>query len=93
MQFLLNEESDVPLASLPDDLQEELTMLLGNMRYIDRETLNQVVTEFSDELESVGLSLLVRRSKRPQLGLAVIMFSLGFYMFSLGFKKFFTGFY
>ncbi|MGR3369786.1 MAG: FliG C-terminal domain-containing protein [Sagittula sp.] len=56
VQFLLNEESDVPLASLPDDLQEELTMLLGNMRYIDRETLNQVVTEFSDELESVGLS-------------------------------------
>lgn len=56
VQFLLNESADVPLASLPDDLQEELTLLLGNMRYIDRDTLNEVVTEFSDELEAVGLS-------------------------------------
>jgi flagellar motor switch protein FliG len=56
VQFLLNEDSDVPLASLPEDLQAELTMLLGNMRYVDRDTLNRVVTEFSDELESVGLS-------------------------------------
>lgn len=56
VQFLLNEGSDVPLSSLPDDLQEELTFLLGNMRYIDRETLNQVVNEFADELEAVGLS-------------------------------------
>ncbi|MEQ5870474.1 flagellar motor switch protein FliG [Sagittula sp. NFXS13] len=56
VQFLLNEDSDVPLAALPDELQEELTLLLGNMRYIDRETLNQVINEFADELESVGLS-------------------------------------
>jgi flagellar motor switch protein FliG len=31
-------------------------MLLGNMRYVDRETLNAVVEEFSNELESVGLA-------------------------------------
>ncbi|WGW03250.1 flagellar motor switch protein FliG [Tropicibacter oceani] len=56
VQFLLNEGADVPLASLPDEHQAELTILLGNMRYIDRETLNAVVLEFSDELERVGLS-------------------------------------
>lgn len=56
VQLLLNEEADVPLASLPEELQADLTQLLGNMRYIDRETLNTVVQEFSNELESVGLS-------------------------------------
>lgn len=56
VQFLLNEDTDVPLANLPEDYQAELTMLMGNMRYIDRETLNAVLSEFSAELESVGLS-------------------------------------
>lgn len=56
VQFLLNEDSDVPLSNLPDDYQAELTLLMGNMRYIDRETLNAVLSEFSSELESVGLS-------------------------------------
>ncbi|MBV7393714.1 FliG C-terminal domain-containing protein [Mameliella sediminis] len=56
VQFLLNEGADVPLSALPDEYQAELTMLLGNMRYVDRETLNAVVEEFSNELESVGLS-------------------------------------
>lgn len=56
VQFLLNEESDVPLDALPEEHQAELTLLLGNMRYVDRETLNSVVQEFADELEAVGLS-------------------------------------
>ncbi len=56
VQFLLNEGADVPLSSLPEDQQAELTLLLGNMRYIDRETLNAVVQEFADELDGVGLS-------------------------------------
>ncbi|MFW2542351.1 flagellar motor switch protein FliG [Primorskyibacter sp. 2E107] len=56
VQFLLNEGTDIPLASLPDEHQTELTILLGNMRYIDRETLNAVVQEFADELERIGLS-------------------------------------
>jgi flagellar motor switch protein FliG len=56
VQFLLNEGADVPLSSLPEDQQAELTLLLGNMRYVDRDTLNSVVLEFSDELERVGLS-------------------------------------
>lgn len=56
VQFLLTEGADVPLSALPEEQQEELTQLLGNMRYIDRETLNAVVVEFADELDGVGLS-------------------------------------
>lgn len=56
VQLLLKEEADVPLSSLPEDMQADLTLALGNMRYIDRETLNSVVQEFMTELESVGLS-------------------------------------
>ncbi|MDJ0823710.1 MAG: FliG C-terminal domain-containing protein [Paracoccaceae bacterium] len=56
VQFILNEGADVPLSSLPDDLQAQLTQQLGAMRYVDRDTLNSVVQEFADELESVGLS-------------------------------------
>ncbi len=56
VQLLLNEETDVPLSSLPEEHQAELTLLLGNMRYVDRETLNTVVEEFASELEGVGLS-------------------------------------
>ncbi|SLN30385.1 Flagellar motor switch protein FliG [Roseivivax jejudonensis] len=56
VQFILNEGADVPLSSLPDPLQEELTHALGAMRYVDRATLDAVIQEFSDELESVGLS-------------------------------------
>ncbi|SFE14809.1 flagellar motor switch protein FliG [Roseivivax sediminis] len=56
VQFILNEGADVPLSSLPEELQEELTVELGNMRYVDRATLDQVIEEFTEELESVGLS-------------------------------------
>jgi len=56
VQFLLNEGADVPLAELPEEQQAELTLLLGNMRYVDRDTLNMVVSEFTNELDSVGLS-------------------------------------
>ncbi|MGR3269431.1 flagellar motor switch protein FliG [Thalassococcus profundi] len=56
VQFILNEGADVPLSSLPEALQTQLTQQLGAMRYVDRKTLNAVVQEFADELDSVGLS-------------------------------------
>ncbi len=56
VQFLLAEGADVPLSSLPDDMQAELTAQLGKMRYVDRGTLHSVVAEFADELDSVGLA-------------------------------------
>ena len=55
VQFILNEGADVPLSSLPDDLQAELTYQLGSLRYVDRETLNTVIEEFAAELDAVGL--------------------------------------
>lgn len=56
VQFILKEGADVPLTSLPEDLQAQLTHLLGEMRYIDRDTMQTVLQEFMEELESVGLS-------------------------------------
>lgn len=56
VQCILKEGADVPLTALPEDLQMQLTQLLGEMRYIDRQTMNSVITEFSEELESIGLS-------------------------------------
>lgn len=56
VQFILNEGADVPLSALPDALQSQLTQQLGSMRYVDRDTLNSVVQEFADELDSVGIS-------------------------------------
>ncbi|WP_299785726.1 FliG C-terminal domain-containing protein [uncultured Marivita sp.] len=56
VQFILKEGADVPLTALPEDLQMQLTQLLGEMRYIDRQTMNAVITEFAEELDSIGLS-------------------------------------
>lgn len=56
VRLLLNEGADIPLEELPDDLQAALTQQMGTMRSIDRDTLGAVVSEFSEELERVGLS-------------------------------------
>lgn len=56
VRFLLNEGAEVPIAQLPDDLQTALTQQMGAMRYIDRDTLAQVVAEFADEIEAMGLT-------------------------------------
>lgn len=55
VRFLLNEGADVTLSDLPENLQADLTQLIGDMRYVDRETLAAVVMEFAAELESIGL--------------------------------------
>lgn len=56
VRFLLAQGTDLPLANLPDDVQAELTEQMGLMRLVDRDTLNQVVREFTARLESVGLA-------------------------------------
>ncbi|MBT9384232.1 flagellar motor switch protein FliG [Pseudooceanicola sp. CBS1P-1] len=56
VRLLLNHGLDVPLKELPDEMQAELTMLLGHMRHIDRGTLSNVVEEFIEELEALGLT-------------------------------------
>jgi len=56
VRLLANEGADVPLAQLDDELQAELTQQMGRMRYVDRTTLQEVVTEFATELDSIGLA-------------------------------------
>ncbi len=56
VRLLLNEGADVALRDLPEDLQADLTQQMGEMRYVDRATLAQVIGEFADELDAIGLS-------------------------------------
>ena len=56
VRFLLSEGADVPLTELPEPLQESLTTQMGSMRYVDRNTLADVVAEFAAELEAMGLT-------------------------------------
>ena len=56
VRFLLAEGSSLPLAKLPEHLQAALTEQMGQMRLVDRRTLAQVVEEFADELDQVGLA-------------------------------------
>ncbi|MBU2941811.1 FliG C-terminal domain-containing protein [Shimia thalassica] len=56
VRFLLNEGAEVSLTGLSDEMQADLTQMLAQMRYVDRDTLAEVLMEFASELESVGLS-------------------------------------
>jgi flagellar motor switch protein FliG len=56
VRYLLTEGTSLPLASLPEHMQAALAEQMGQMRLIDRITLDEVVAEFLSELESVGLS-------------------------------------
>lgn len=56
VRFLLREGAEVPLADLPEPLQEVLTNQIGAMRYVDRATLAEVVVEFATEIEATGLT-------------------------------------
>lgn len=56
VRLLINEGADIPLEDLPDELQSSLTHQMGAMRTVDRDTLSAVVSEFTDELERIGLS-------------------------------------
>jgi flagellar motor switch protein FliG len=56
VRYLLTEGTSLPLASLPEHMQAALAEQMGQMRLIDRATLDEVVSQFLAELESVGLS-------------------------------------
>ena len=56
VRFLLNEGGEIPLTDLPEPLQAQLTTQMGSMRYVDRNTLADVVAEFAAELEAMGLT-------------------------------------
>lgn len=56
VRYLLAEDTSLPLSSLPEHMQAALAEQMGQMRLVDRATLDEVVAEFLCELESVGLS-------------------------------------
>ena len=56
IRLALSEGADMSFQDLPDDLQVDLTRILGDMRPITRDTLNDVVEEFAQELEALGLT-------------------------------------
>lgn len=56
VRFLLSEGSALPLSSLPDQVQTALAEQMGQMRRIDRTTLDAVLEEFTAELDQLGLS-------------------------------------
>ena len=56
VRFLISEGSSIPLQSLPDHMQADLTQAMAELRLIDRTTLAEVVEEFLNELEQVGLA-------------------------------------
>ena len=56
VRVLLNEGAEVPLEDLPEGCQEELTKAMGQMRTVDKDTVDAVVEEFAAEVERIGLS-------------------------------------
>ena len=56
VRLMLAEGSPIPLSALPDGMQAALAQQIGQMRLVDRATVEQVVAEFVAELEQVGLS-------------------------------------
>lgn len=56
VRYMIAEGAKIPLAQLPDHMQQALAEQMGAMRLIDRQTLESVVAEFLGELDSVGLA-------------------------------------
>ncbi|MEP5090551.1 MAG: FliG C-terminal domain-containing protein [Paracoccaceae bacterium] len=56
VRLLINEGAEIPLEELPAELQAQLTQQMGAMRVVDRVTLAAVVEEFTQAIDSIGLS-------------------------------------
>lgn len=56
VQMLISDGGAIPLAELPEALQELLAGELGAIRLVDRDTVSAVAEEFVTALEAVGLS-------------------------------------
>ena len=55
IKFLINHGADLPLNQLPEMLQIDLIHQMAAMPPIDQNTLADVIVEFANELDSVGL--------------------------------------
>ena len=56
VRLLLSEGAELSLTDLPEEMQQDLTMQMGSMRSVTRDTVAAVVDEFINELDSIGLS-------------------------------------
>ncbi len=56
VRLLLSEGAPMQITGLPEHMQAALAEQMGQMRLVDRTTLDAVVAEFMDELQQVGLS-------------------------------------
>jgi flagellar motor switch protein FliG len=55
VRLLLAEGASLPLDGLPEHMQEALTAEMGRMKRVDRDTLREVIEEFANELDSIGI--------------------------------------
>jgi len=58
VRLLLSEGAKLSLTDLPEEMQQDLTLQMGAMRSVTRETVAQVVEEFMTEMDSIGLSFI-----------------------------------
>lgn len=58
VRLLCSDEKKLSLLDLPMDMQQDLTLQMGSMRSVTRETVAQVVDEFIAELDAIGLSFI-----------------------------------
>lgn len=58
VRLLKSDGGELSLTDMPEDMQQELTMQMGAMRSVTRETVAAVVDEFIAELDSIGLSFI-----------------------------------
>ena len=56
VRLLRSEGLEISLAGLTDDMQVNLTQEMSAMQYINRTTLQSVVSEFVQELDGIGLA-------------------------------------
>ena len=60
IKFLINHGADLPLGQLPETLQIDLIHQMAAMPPVDQSTLADVIVEFANELDSVGLFFFER---------------------------------
>ena len=56
VQLLISDGNKLALSAMPESIQAELAQELGEIRLVDRDTVNAVAEEFASILESIGLS-------------------------------------
>jgi len=57
VHLLLTEGADPGVSELPPDAQKRLVNALASLRFVDRETLAEIIAEFTRELDVSGLRL------------------------------------